>query len=674
MPYPVHMVALFKSALIVAGISGVALSSQLTPQQIAWYRVQLQSVSPQHAPSTIPADPLGEALVTWKTLEQSDNYSFDQYASFLVAHPGWPGETMLRKSAEQAMARGGWSAPSAVAFFKRYPPLTDDGAVAYAQALAQTGDRDGANEAARDAWTTRILAGPDEAALLGGFPGAFRTEDYDKRMDMLLWRGATSAAQRIDPYLSADKRPLLDTRLAFLTSAPDAEARGAALTASDRADPGYIAARATWLLNTRQLAAARDYLAQPRQLSAYPALPVAWFRLLYDQARGAAADGRYQTAYDIAHQAGDAYPAGADLSARPYAEKDVLTDLVWLAGQTALHQLNRPRDAVAMFDLYSRPFDSPQTRPKGLYWAGRSADAAGESSVARDYFSRAGQYQDAFYGQLSAERIGVPLTPPGPAPTSAVPEAERTAFYNRETVRAAEMLGTLGNWSDQSAFIRQIAINATSDSDHRLGIELSRALNRPDLGVMISRSALQNGLDDYMIAGYPTVPVPPPNMHDWTMIHAIARQESQFDRQIVSHAGAIGLMQLMPGTARETAGKMGLAYSMSSLNDASYNVQLGDTFFQHLFELYGSYPLAVAAYNAGPGNVNKWLAANGDPRTGSVDMVDWIEQIPIHETRTYVQRVLENAVVYDLLNPAHALSHGAAPLDWYLGRKPGGNS
>jgi soluble lytic murein transglycosylase len=579
----------------------------------------------------------------------------------------------LQRAAEKALARGGWSPTSVVAFFKRYPPISDDGAVVYAQALAQSGDTDAANEAARNAWTTRILAGPDEATLLGAFAGAFHAEDYDKRMDTLLWRGATSAAQRIDPYISPDKRALFDARLALLTSAPDATTRDAAITGAGRSDPGFIAARAAWLLNNRQVAAARQYLGQPHQLSSYPGSVTDWYRLLLGQAQGALADGNYQLAYDIAHQVDDAYPAAVDLAARPYAEKDLYTDLVWLAGQTALHQLNRPRDAEAMFDRYARPFDSPQTRPKGLYWAGRAADAAGEPDTANSDYERAGQYADAFYGQLSEERLGEPLKAPAPAPTTVVPEAERTAFYNRETVRAAEMLGTLGNWSDQTQFLRQIATNATSDSDHRLGIELSRALARPDLGVMISRSAMQNGLDDYLIAGYPTVSVPADQQPYWTMIHAIARQESQFDRQIVSHAGAVGLMQLMPGTARGMAGQLGLDYSPASLDDTAFNIQLGASYFQHLFGLYGSYPLAIAAYNAGGGNVNKWLAANGDPRTGAVDMVDWIEEIPFHETRTYVQRVLENAVVYDLLNPSHQLSQGPARLDWYLGRKPGGN-
>ncbi|MEO7168962.1 MAG: lytic transglycosylase domain-containing protein, partial [Sphingomonas sp.] len=159
----------------------------------------------------------------------------------------------------------------------------------------------------------------------------------------------------------------------------------------------------------------------------------------------------------------------------------------------------------------------------------------------------------------------------------------------------------------------------------------------------------------------------------WTMIHAIARQESQFDRAAVSHAGARGLMQLMPGTAREAAGKLGMSYEPGSLtSDTDYNIMLGSSYFERVYRLYGSYPLALAAYNAGPGNVNKWLKANGDPRMPGTDMIDWIEAIPIYETKNYVQRVLENAVVYDLMNPSHSRSSGPRRISWYLGKNTPG--
>ncbi|MDB5680852.1 MAG: lytic transglycosylase, partial [Sphingomonas bacterium] len=212
--------------------------------------------------------------------------------------------------------------------------------------------------------------------------------------------------------------------------------------------------------------------------------------------------------------------------------------------------------------------------------------------------------------------------------------------------------------------------NASSESDHVLAAELARTLSRPDLAVMVGRSALLNGVSDYTLTGFPTVNIPATATGSWSIAHGIMRQESQFDRALISRAGARGVMQLMPGTGREQATKMGLAWDSGMLlSSTDYNIQLGTAYFQRLYAIYGSYPLAIAAYNAGGGNVNKWLAANGDPRSGAVDWVDWIEAIPFDETKRYVQHVLENAVVYDLINPQRATSTGNARLSWYLGNK-----
>ena len=160
----------------------------------------------------------------------------------------------------------------------------------------------------------------------------------------------------------------------------------------------------------------------------------------------------------------------------------------------------------------------------------------------------------------------------------------------------------------------------------------------------------------------------------WTMIHAIARQESQFDREAMSPVGARGLTQLMPATAKEQAGKLGLPWDPNRLTeDIGYNVMIGSSFFDRMLNYYqGNYVLAVASYNAGPGNVNKFIRANGDPRQPGVDVVDWIEAIPLTETRAYVQKVLENAVVYDLFNPERARTPQKDRLSYYLGKKDAG--
>jgi soluble lytic murein transglycosylase len=176
-----------------------------------------------------------------------------------------------------------------------------------------------------------------------------------------------------------------------------------------------------------------------------------------------------------------------------------------------------------------------------------------------------------------------------------------------------------------------------------------------EMAVVLGMKAGEMGLVGVERLGFPTVPAT--SVSDWTMVHAIARQESEFDRTRVSHAGARGIMQLMPGTAREQAGKIGVTYLAADLIDnPSYNIQLGDGYFQRMLRYYGgSYPLAVGAYNAGPGRVNEWLRLNGDPRTGAIDYVTWVEKIPANfETRYYIMRVLGNAVTYSHMYPEQA--------------------
>ncbi len=673
--YPVHMVALaFKSTIILAALAGTAIASGAGQETLDRYRTQLANMGPQAQTTAAPAFSDGAIAATiaqWRALQQTDALPFDSYAGFLMAHPGWPNETANRRAAERKAATG--APANVVAFFTRYPPQSATGNLAFARALMASGQRDRAYAAARTAWRSGGLSPTDEVMMTTGFAGALTTEDQDARMDALLWSGQTSAAQRQIMLVSPARRPLFEARLAFRTNAPNASDLSAATQETYRSDAGYVADRALWLRNAGASPTARAWLARPRSLTTRPGNPAKWYETLVTNARGAANDGQWQTAYDIARQIDDAYPAGANISAKSYAERDEYTNLAWLGGQAAMKQLGRPADAMTLFDRYARGSSSPVVRSRGYYWAGRAAEAAGRAADATAFYTQAAGYRDQFYGQLATERMGRTLTPPPPMASLAIAPAVRAAFDQRETVRAVRFLGRINDWQDQTAFVRQIAADATSDTDHVLAAELSKSINRPDLGVMVGRSALTNGLSDYSAAGFPTVPVPAGYEDNWTIIHAISRQESQFDRAAVSHAGARGLMQLMPATAREQSGKIGLNYDQAALtSDPNLSIMLGSSYFQRIYANYGSYPLAIAAYNAGGGNVNKWLRANGDPRTSAVDIVDWIEAIPYQETRNYVQRVIENAVVYDLMNPARAKSRVATRTSWYLGKnRPG---
>ncbi|WP_432280313.1 lytic transglycosylase domain-containing protein [Stakelama saccharophila] len=676
------LVTALTSSALLAGISGPALQSDRPLDLVpAGYAAMARPVTQPAATaqSTAPAPPISDAaleqaIAQWQRLQQSDGYRFNEYAAFLLAHPGWPGETSRRAAAEAALDMNSYSPDLALRYFDKFPPVTASGRARYAVILQRAGKADAAREQARKAWHAGVMRSEDEALLLSAFSTALRPVDHDARMDELLWQGASSAAARELPFVSPAARPVLAARLAFRTDSAQAGALDSAVTGAGRHDAGFIADRAAWLRNNGQSRSARAFLAEPHHLSRRPGDAEEWFEVLLDNAQAAVFFFKQKTAYEIAHQVDDAYHIGTDVSTRPLGERDDYTSLVWLAGTVALEKLNRPADAMGMFERYARASQTPQTRSKGLYWAGRAAQAAGKQQRAQQFLAEAAGYPDLYYGQLATERLGHSLAAPSGTGPASIPAAVRQAWYDKQIVRAAQLLGKRGNWKDQGAFVRQIAASAETDADHALAYELSKSINRPDLAVMVGRSARREGLKDFTAAGYPTVGVPGSEYGNWTMIHAIARQESQFDTAAISYAGARGLMQLMPGTAREAAGKLGLAYSSDNLTtDPQYNIRLGSSYIQRMLSYYGgSYPLAVAAYNAGPGNVNKWIAANGDPRLPSVDMVKWIEEIPIYQTKNYVQRVLENAVVYDLLNPKHAISDGPANLSWYLGKnKPG---
>jgi soluble lytic murein transglycosylase len=248
---------------------------------------------------------------------------------------------------------------------------------------------------------------------------------------------------------------------------------------------------------------------------------------------------------------------------------------------------------------------------------------------------------------------------------------QRTAFYANRLVQAVRILGQQGRSTEQAQFVQALAASLDNDSDRALAVELGQQIGRQDLAVWTARMARIKGSPFYVRQAYPTLSTSVSG-ELWSLAHGISRQESSFDPYAISHAGARGLMQLMVGTAREQAGKMGVGFdSYRLISDPGYNVQIGSAYFQRMLNIWdGNVPLAVASYNAGSGNVGKWVRQYGDPR-GRVDVLKWIEAIPYTETRGYVQRVIENSVVYDSLRgspPQQTAFH----VSRYLGKsRPG---
>jgi soluble lytic murein transglycosylase len=663
-----HMLKHLISTSLIA-IPACAVAAAPEPPKVEWIASTGQAINVPAPMVDASAGNIPAALQRWKMLSQSGNYSFGEYASFLLTYPDWPNAEDMRKNAEQSINLLTYSPSQAVAFFDRLEPLTNGGRAKYAIALNATGDKSKAEQWAKRAWREGPLTDDDETRLYQMIGSKLTASDHDARVSRLLWSNGTRAAQRWMPYVSNERRPVFEAQLALELKTPDAPAKFASVGQSGLTDAGLIMDRVTALRAAGNTWGARELLANRPPLAAPPHVSREWLKMLLNNAEAAKTDGQYDLAYRIASKLRDAFPAGTKIINLDLSTRDVYTSLAWLAGDTAYYKLNRPRDAVEAFQLYTDGARSPQTRAKGLYWAGRAAKKGGDTSTAQRYFSEAAKFYDFFHGQLALEAMGQAL-PPAPG-SPALPQLATNAVP--PTYTAARLsTSAFARWQDPNAFMKALSNSAKTESDFIKLFSWSNTIGRPDLAVIAARSARIEGHSSMIRLGYPVVNVPADQASNWTFIHAIARQESQFDRNAVSHAGARGLMQLMPGTARETSGKIAMAYRPEALNsDITYNIQLGSTYFQRMLNYYnGSYPLAVAAYNAGPGNVNKWLVRNGDPRNGGIDILDWIEQIPIFETRNYVQRVLENAVMYDHLHPEKARYKVATPLSNYLGRKP----
>ena len=609
----------------------------------------IQPAAPR--PAISPAYQINYALADWRRLRQSDGYAFADYARFVIANPGWPGESGLRRAAEKQM-RPGENALTVISFFRSTEPQSGNGWARLAESYAATGKPAEALAAARSAWTSSDLSEYDERSIFARFGSQMTSADHDKRVDALLYDKKTTDAYRMMPWTTPIRRGAFNARIAMLSRMPDAESRYAAVAGQVTSDAGLMMARARYLRESGYETAARQLFARSHDFKHRPTDADKFLEMMELLAVGAMSDRQYQLAYDIGRQVDDAFAPGVDISLKSYGVRDKYTTLTWTAGTAALERLNRPKDAVVLFDKYANGGRSLQVATKGWYWAGRAAVQSGDHMNARAHFERAAATPELFYGQLALERLGRIVPAPAGTPSLLVTNAQRSAFYNKRLVQALRLLGQQGRWDEQSLFVRALSEDVNTDAERLLAVELAAQAHRPDLAVWTARSARNAGSAFYYKATYPTHAYSVPSGRVWSLVHGITRQESSFDKRAVSHAGARGMMQLMPRTAREQAGKSGYGYDYARLtSDPNYNVMLGSAYFQRLLNSWdGSYPLAVASYNAGAGNVRKWVRAYGDPR-GQVDIVSWIEKIPFIETRGYVQRVLENTVVYDRLNP-----------------------
>ncbi len=653
--------------------SSVAAQS-LDPATIARYRAQLADNEAGRF-SLLPAAPLvgGQAVpilddvVAWDRLRrESFKGRFADYADFLANHGDWPAASTIRRLAERSITDD-TPADAIIRHFGRLPPLTAEGKARYAEALASAGQAAAASWA-RDAWDSAGLDEAMEARLLARFGDRFTPGDHASRMDRLLWANRITPAGRMLARVDTDTRLWALARIALQRGAPDVAARLGVVPARLRREMGLMLDEAQWLIRTNRADEGHALLAAGGATARVAAVPgvglESWLKARLDLGRSLWRAGKPDLARQLLANHGLDPNA---LQRQPVATRSLFLDSEWLAGWLALRRLDQPAAALVHFRNARSVAQAPISQARGDYWAGRAAEAAGQRDLARQYYAAAARHPDYFYGQLASERLGQPLAlaaQPLPAPDAAA----AGNFRAEGRVRALFALADVDR-ARQTIFLKQLADTAQTPERARLVAGLAGPLNRPDAGVHAGKAARGTAELSMLAAAFPVLPLPDELAPRFAIIHAITRQESQFDRTARSSANALGLMQLVPATAAEQAQKMGLPASPASrlTEDPVWNVTLGSGFVERLRAAYGgSAPLAVAAYNAGPGNVRRFLAMNGDPKDG--DIIDWIESIPFAETRNYVQRVLENAVVYETLYPARAVTRGPNRLSEWLGK------
>ncbi|MGX7951772.1 lytic transglycosylase domain-containing protein [Tsuneonella sp. HG249] len=643
--------------LSAAAIGSAPLAAQVVPQD---GRAQMVAMQPGQ---------VSAAVSRWQQLTASDRMSFSDYAGFALAYPTFPRMELIRGYAEKALERDLATTPQQVAaFFDRFPPQSNPARARQALALGTLG-RPEALEVARAAWRGGEMSSTAEAYLQGLYASTFTAADHEERMRALLWQGDAEAAARLLNAGVLSNRERYMAQLAVLQG-NQPTLIGLSVPADLYSDPGFVYNLARLYRRNGEGSRGQQLLATRAAFARPPHDAQDLVTEMLVQARAASAGN----AVAIASKLDDLFAPGTDISGLGFKLRDDYTSLMWLGGTKALWSMGDAARAAPLFWRYGNAARTPQTRSKGFYWAGNAAARAGNAVEANRYFEMAAKYPEYFYGQLALERLGRPLPPlkqaalPTPTPQQAAAFATSPLA---QAIRATARNGT--DWRTRRYFFVALAEQARDAVELSLAANLANELGLPELAVVIGRVAPEKDLNGFTTVGFPVVQTPAGA--DYTMVHAIARQESEFDRNRVSHAGARGVMQLMPGTAQEQAGKMGMAYMSYNLTaDPQYNIQLGDGYFARMMDYYGgSYPLAVAAYNAGAGNVNKWLRANGDPRTGAVDWLRWIEEIPIFETRNYVARVIENAVVYEALHPER-IRYGAAPkgVSQFIGKRTPG--
>ena len=583
-------------------------------------------------------NPLEQKIVEWAIARAPNNpMRYTEIEEIRLGAPDWPDQDVLRLRAEQALLRTSPPVARVLAFFSDQRPITYAGSFALARAWQARGEKERGDREISKLWREGKLSGKSAVRLHEYYGKSLTRADHRHRLAQLLYDKKFAAARRQAARLGGGYPKLAEAVIIAMSRKRTNAARALAkVPKALRSNPLYQFAQIRSMRrNKKEISAAKLMIKAPRNPLALVD-PDRWWLERQDLSRQVLDKGRPDLAYEIA--AGHSAQSGRE---RALAE--------FHAGWYALRFLEKPDLALPHFERLADIATIPRTISRAHYWLARTHAALGDEQLARLNAEAAADHGQTYYGQLARDLLG--LTTTGveevPQPTA----ADRLNFQNRELVRAAERLAAAGHPRRARSFLVHIAKTVNEPGELALAATFAKRIGQPRVMLEISKTASRRGLPVGGLAN-PLIVIPAnipiPKSIDRALVYAIAQQESAFNVGAKSWAGARGLMQMMPGTAKATARSAGRSYSLARLTtDAKYNATLGAHHLGQLIRnLRGSYILTFAGYNAGQGRAERWVRKYGDPRGGRVDPIDWVERIPFDETRDYVQRVMANLQGY----------------------------
>ncbi len=593
------------------------------------------------------ADATAKKLVGWYALSRGFG-SAPEYREFLDRNPTWPQRWLLQQRLEESLFTRGGAAGDIVGYFKTTPPATAVGEAALASAYLAQGDKEKARATAAKVWRDSDLPATLETGFLERFGSLLTPADHRWRLDRYLmgdrrWNDArkdrAAYARRMIPLLAADERAKAEARLAVYLRSSAAEKMMADLPAESKVDWGLVFQRIQLLRRKGNNDAAAKLLLEAPTDAAKIVSPDDWWDERRALAYEALEKGNPKLAYRLIEDAGA-------LTVNPLKEQR------FMAGWIAMRYLKDVGAAEKHFRAMRAAADGPLSRAKADYWIGRALEAKDNADEARTFYKRAAGERDTFHALLSRLKLAPGEQKLEIAPPAKPNDEETRAFQSLDSLAAAVIARKAGLGADiVRPFLANSRTAMKSEAWSGLVAHFAEALGDTQMSLRIAKTALGDG-HNLLLYSYPLGAFPayeplrdPPEL---AMLLGIARQETEFNTQIVSGAGARGLLQVMPITAKHVCKDHNVKCDIPRLlSDKVYNTMIGSAYIgDRMREFDGSYVLTLAGYNAGPGRARQWMREFGDPRSGKVDPIDWIERIPFEETREYVAKVLSNIQIY----------------------------